>query len=499
MGWKEVYESERQAGGERFSREWYANHFITREILKRGLLRGRVCDVGCGLGRRSLVLAEATNLRFTGVDSDHWAVDFARAESASQRIAVDFLVSDFYSLPLPNGSFDTLLLVAGIEHAAFPVTLIRELLRLVSPRGRVVITVTLNNLHADPDHKSAFSERGLARFLGAFGTVETWVSDNVIYAVLEKRGTAGVAWSTRLVYADMRHPDTYTEYWDAAFRKCVQMVPVSFGLNGHLLSGEETRLLEAIDSADVLHVGTGAVHLDRGLLEEIRKRRPRLHISKWWGDLSPERYASECSALSDLYDTIFLSVSNYVGDCRPSCTQLHMNSPGVQPSGEFIPPHLRVWDIGLFANAYSEARRASILSLLPRDRWKFIWCGDGSPVGRVSRTATNPLIGLTRTNLNIVEPAHMQFRHWFSARVSNALAAGSVVITSHIDGVKEVLGNTALIAGSEPGDWRQALDFALSDPARLENMSRRGVEFFNRFLSYERAVNTMLTAWGCQS
>lgn len=500
MSWKETYENEINSGGQRFSFEWYLNHSITKELISKGVLKGRICDVACGLGVRSLVFSSVSKSTVIGVDSDDWAINFAKKKATSfgvLDISAQFEIGSFYELPFPRDSFDTVIFIAGIEHAAFPIQVIRELFRIASPTGQVVITVTLNDFHADPDHKSSFSEKGLLRLLSSFGETQTWVADHVIYAISKKYQSPRKVRQKRLIYADMRHPDTYTGHWDQAFQSRFDMIPVSFDYSGKLLDGEEERLLDEIRSADVLHFGTGAIHLSHHLLEEIRQHRPDLLISKWWGDVSPERFNAECAENSDIFDTIFLSVSNFVGRCNPSCTQIHLNSPGVRPSESTLLPFCsRPWDVGLFANAYSEQRLAKIIDYLPKGRWNSIWYGDGSPRGRINRDATNQLLGLCRINLNIVEPEHLGCRHWFSARISNALAAGNIVITSRIDGLHSVLSDMVFTGGDSASSWHKIIDMVVSDPDNYKDMSNKCIDYYHKFLSYERAVDTVYHTWG---
>ncbi|WP_296595280.1 methyltransferase domain-containing protein [Phenylobacterium sp.] len=49
------------------------------------------------------------------------------------------------SLPFPNALFDRILLVHGLEESGDPVTLLREVWRVLAPSGRVVVTVASRN------------------------------------------------------------------------------------------------------------------------------------------------------------------------------------------------------------------------------------------------------------------------------------------------------------------------------------------------------------------
>lgn len=501
MSWQKTLEDEKAVGGPRFTFDWYRNHFITRELLDCGLLRGRVCDVACGIARRAMVMSDATGLPFTGVDCDDWAIEHAKRDVAFHFPRVSISRGDFYSLPFDDRSFDTVLLVAALEHAAFPTHVVRELCRVTADNGTVIITITENNYHADPDHKSSFSEEGLRKYLSSFGATKTWVSDHVIYAAVTGpfRLDDSVGKRPKVVLAEMRHPDTYSEYWDQELRKRCDLIPISCDLDAVFSDDAIAELFEHCSTADVLHLGTGALRIGREHLDEICQSNPTIHISKWWGDVEEHRYENECESISSYVDTMFISVSNFVGQCATNCTQIHMNSPAVLiDRGAIIPFCQRPWEIGLFANAYTASRHQRLIEFLPFESRKIMWFGDGAPMGRLSRMATNNIIGCSKINVNIVDPIHSDRRHWFSARVSNALAQGCIVLTARIDCIDSVLGDLVVQANDSAASWQNAIDEIL-DPNRIEvaiEKSRKSIEFANQYLGYADCVDTLVRSWG---
>ena len=89
-------------------------------------VRGRLLDVGCGLNS----LVERYRHRGgdgTGVDVYPWP-------------GVDLLVSNSAELPFPDQSFDTITLVACINHIPNRVDVLKEARRLLKPSGRVLLT-----------------------------------------------------------------------------------------------------------------------------------------------------------------------------------------------------------------------------------------------------------------------------------------------------------------------------------------------------------------------
>lgn len=91
-------------------------------------VRGRVLDVGCGVGALlSVISAEA----YVGVDRDEAALEIARAGNPAH----------VFTSSLPeSGSFDTLVALAVVEHFKDPEKELRSWRGLLAPGGRVVLT-----------------------------------------------------------------------------------------------------------------------------------------------------------------------------------------------------------------------------------------------------------------------------------------------------------------------------------------------------------------------
>lgn len=92
-------------------------------------IRGRVLDVGCGVG--ALLDALGLEGRYVGVDRDREARALAEARHPGQ----PFLDS----LPA-EGPFDTVVALALLEHLEDPVGDLRAWRPLLAPGGRVVLT-----------------------------------------------------------------------------------------------------------------------------------------------------------------------------------------------------------------------------------------------------------------------------------------------------------------------------------------------------------------------
>ncbi|MEO5897264.1 MAG: class I SAM-dependent methyltransferase [Vicinamibacterales bacterium] len=139
---------------ELYQRHWWWR--VREEILLRRispLLEGvghsaRILDVGCGAGLFFDALQRFG--RVEGIESDHWAVE--NAGKWRSNIFEGQLDASFK----PGLPYDAVLLLDILEHVQDPEQLLRDAGRLLTPAGRVVITVPAFNglwtTHDDLNH-----------------------------------------------------------------------------------------------------------------------------------------------------------------------------------------------------------------------------------------------------------------------------------------------------------------------------------------------------------
>lgn len=114
---------------------WPPIDYELNDIRDQGLLSGRVLNAGCGWRDIShLIDGELFNQDLT------WPGD--------ERTNVQ-IFSPLHEIPFPEGSFDTVLCIAVLEHVINPIEVVKELVRVLKPGGTLVASVPF----LQPEHK----------------------------------------------------------------------------------------------------------------------------------------------------------------------------------------------------------------------------------------------------------------------------------------------------------------------------------------------------------
>ena len=138
-----------------------------------GLLRlGRVLDVGCGDGAVAAMLAPRAR-SITCIDASERMVA-AAAERLAKAPHANVLRADMHELPLPDASFDQVLLLNVLVHSDRPAKAIDEAARVLAPGGDLVVVTLDAHAHADTaqswgHHQQGISPAALRRLLGRSG------------------------------------------------------------------------------------------------------------------------------------------------------------------------------------------------------------------------------------------------------------------------------------------------------------------------------------------
>lgn len=123
------------------------------------LFHGSLLDVGCGIGDML-----AFRPGSVGVDVNLFNVRYCVNRGLN---AINMPID---SIPLPDQSFDSVILDNVLEHLADPNHLILEIRRVLRPNGFLVVGVPgLKGQAADPDHKVYYNEEIIDALAGKLG------------------------------------------------------------------------------------------------------------------------------------------------------------------------------------------------------------------------------------------------------------------------------------------------------------------------------------------
>ena len=98
-----------------------------------------VVDVGCGTGNAAILAAER-GARVIGVDPAERLLEVAAAEAEQRGLELELIAGEAASIPLADGVADVVISVFGVIFAPDPGEAAREIARVSSPRGRVLIS-----------------------------------------------------------------------------------------------------------------------------------------------------------------------------------------------------------------------------------------------------------------------------------------------------------------------------------------------------------------------
>jgi SAM-dependent methyltransferase len=114
-----------------------SEHVVALAALVPGV---RVLDLATGTGNAALRAARA-GASATGVDGAPRLLEVARSRAAQEGLVASFVESDLEELPFADGTFDVALSVFGVIFARDPDRALAEMLRVLGPGGRALITV----------------------------------------------------------------------------------------------------------------------------------------------------------------------------------------------------------------------------------------------------------------------------------------------------------------------------------------------------------------------
>ena len=129
----------------------------------------QVLEVGCSQGIVALLLARE-GFDVVGVDVASGALEFAEGLRVEEAQAVqdrlEFRLTDGSLDEFGDGSFECVVLGEVVEHLTQPQRLLADVVRVLAPGGRLVLTTTIG-IYPDPDHKESLFPSDLIELLAA--------------------------------------------------------------------------------------------------------------------------------------------------------------------------------------------------------------------------------------------------------------------------------------------------------------------------------------------
>lgn len=137
-----------------------------RLVVTNRLCKGRVLELGCGRGLLPRMVHEG-GLPAVGIDLNHAKLRAAREHFPGGH----FIRADIRAVPLPERTFDTVLLPEVLEHVPDEAgdRMLAEAWRLLRPGGRLVVSVPNEDCIPHPHHVRTFDRGKLRRILAPFG------------------------------------------------------------------------------------------------------------------------------------------------------------------------------------------------------------------------------------------------------------------------------------------------------------------------------------------
>jgi demethylmenaquinone methyltransferase/2-methoxy-6-polyprenyl-1,4-benzoquinol methylase len=101
----------------------------------------RILDLCCGTGDLSFLAEEKAfpGSRVTGIDFTFPMLGVAARRGRGTRSPCGFVQGDALRLPFPDASFEAVTVGYGLRNIADPLAALREMRRVLAPRGRVVV------------------------------------------------------------------------------------------------------------------------------------------------------------------------------------------------------------------------------------------------------------------------------------------------------------------------------------------------------------------------
>lgn len=156
---------------------------LLTELLRQvaPLARGELLDVGCGQKPYEEIFAPYVD-KYVGIEHE---ATFSLTQASAHGKQPDFTY-DGRTLPFADKSFDTVLNVQVLEHTPHPLTLMKEMARVLKPNGRLILSAPFQfRLHEQPHDYFRYTVFGLTSLCEEVGLrVESVRHQGSLWSVL---------------------------------------------------------------------------------------------------------------------------------------------------------------------------------------------------------------------------------------------------------------------------------------------------------------------------
>jgi ubiquinone/menaquinone biosynthesis C-methylase UbiE len=126
--------------------------YFVWKILRRGITKGQVLDIGTGSGLLAIELArikKRNNFDITGLDISENMLKKARENVRKYHVEdkIKFLYGTASSLPFPDKTFDLVISYASLHHWFDPVAVFNEVARVTKETGCFIIRDNMRVYH----------------------------------------------------------------------------------------------------------------------------------------------------------------------------------------------------------------------------------------------------------------------------------------------------------------------------------------------------------------
>jgi ubiquinone/menaquinone biosynthesis C-methylase UbiE len=117
--------------------------YFVHKILRRGIRKGRVLDIGTGSGRLAIELAKVkgTDFKITGLDVSGEMLELAGENARKAGVAdrIEFVLGNAADMPFPDGAFDLVISYASLHHWFRPEDVFTESQRVAGQDSVIMI------------------------------------------------------------------------------------------------------------------------------------------------------------------------------------------------------------------------------------------------------------------------------------------------------------------------------------------------------------------------